>query len=165
MGPGVTMAAMNSLFYEAIARIPLGTAVTIEVLGPLVLSVVTSRRAVAVLWAALAFAGVAALAQNGLAGLDPLGVCFALRAAACWALYIICSARTGAAFPRLGGLALGMAFGAAASIPGAVLTAGSVLLDPMTMALGLGVALLSTAAPYSFELMALRRIPAPPSPF
>jgi inner membrane transporter RhtA len=160
IGLGVTMAAMNSLFYEAIARLPLGTAVTIEVLGPLVLSVVASRRAKAVLWAALAFIGVALLGQEGLAGLDVAGVCFALGAAACWALFILCNARTGATFPRLGGLALGMAVGAVVSLPGAILTAGTALLEPTVLGLGLGVALLSTAVPYSFELMALRRLPA-----
>ena len=160
IGLGVTMAAMNSLFYEAIARLPLGTAVTIEVLGPLVLSVVVSRRAKALLWAALAFIGVALLGQEGLADLDVAGVCFALGAAACWALFILCNARTGATFPRLGGLALGMAIGAVVSLPGAILTAGTALLKPTVLGLGLGVALLSTAIPYSFELMALRRLPA-----
>ncbi|WP_441408438.1 EamA family transporter [Arthrobacter sp. 2MCAF15] len=162
IGLGVTMAAMNSLFYEAIARLPLGTAVTIEVLGPLVLSVVASRRVSALLWAGLAFAGVAllGLGQEGLADLDVTGVCFALGAAACWAFFILCNARTGAAFPRLGGLAIGMAIGAVISLPGAILTSGSALLEPAVLGLGLGVALLSTAVPYSFELMALRRIPA-----
>jgi inner membrane transporter RhtA len=154
------MAAMNSLFYEAIARLPLGTAVTIEVLGPLALSVVLSRRAKALLWAALAFIGVALLGQEGVADLDVAGVCFALGAAACWALFILCNARTGATFPRLGGPALAMAVGAVVSLPGAVLTAGTALLEPTILGLGLGVALLSTAVPYSFELMALRRLPA-----
>lgn len=160
IGLGATMAAMNSLFYEAIARLPLGTAVTIEVLGPLVLSIVVSRRAKALLWAALAFSGVALLGQEGLADLDIAGVGFALGAAACWALFILCNARTGATFPRLGGLALAMALGAVVSLPGAILTAGTALLEPTVLGLGLGVALLSTAVPYSFELMALRRLPA-----
>jgi len=160
IGLGLTMAAMNSLFYEAIARLPLGTAVTIEVLGPLGLSVVVSRRAKALLWAALAFIGVALLGQEGLADLDVAGVCFALGAAACWALFILCNARTGASFPRLGGLALGMAVGAVVSLPGAILTAGTALMEPTVLGLGVGVALLSTAVPYSFELMALRRLPA-----
>ncbi|MFF2243477.1 DMT family transporter [Arthrobacter sp. NPDC058130] len=162
IGLGVTMAAMNSLFYEAIARLPLGTAVTIEVLGPLVLSVVAGRRVSALLWAGLAFSGVAllGLGQEGLAELDVTGVFFALGAAACWALFILCNARTGAAFPRLGGLAIGMAVGALFSLPGAILTAGSALLEPTVLGLGVGVALLSTAVPYSLELMALRRIPA-----
>ena len=162
IGLGVTMAAMNSLFYEAIARLPLGLAVTIEVLGPLVLSVVASRRVSALLWAVLAFTGVAllGLGREGLADLDVTGVCFALGAAACWALFILCNARTGAEFPRLGGLAIGMAIGAVVSLPGATMTAGPALLEPTILGLGLGVALLSTAVPYSLELMALRRIPA-----
>jgi len=155
------MAAMNSFIYAAIERVPLGVAVTLEVLGPLVLSVIASRRASAILWAVLAFAGVALLGRGGLSGgLDPLGILFALAAAACWALYILLSAKTGAAFPGLGGLALAMAFGTVIATPGAVFTAGTALLDPLVLAIGLGVALLSSAVPYAFELVSLRRIPA-----
>lgn len=157
---GLALATMNSLFYQAIARIPLGTAVTIEVMGPLVLSVVASRRAGALLWAVLAFTGIALLGQGGIGHVDAAGVCFALGAAACWAVFILCNARTGAVFPGLDGLALGMAVGAVASLPGALFTTGTALADPAVLGLGLAVALLSTALPYSFELMALRRLPA-----
>ena len=159
LGLGLSMAAMNSLFYEAIARLPLGTAVTIEVLGPLVLSVAAGRRPRALLWAVLAFAGIACLGEAGLADLDPVGLGCALGAAVCWAFFILCNARTGAAFRRLDGLALGMTIGAVLSLPGAMLTSGAALLHPAVLAVGLVVALLSTAAPYTFELMALRRVP------
>lgn len=160
-GFGAAMAAMNSFFYAAIDRLPLGVAVTLEVLGPLVLSVVASRRWIAVLWAVLAFAGVALISRGGTdGGIDPLGVLFALGAAACWAFFILLNARTGAAFPGLAGLALAMAFGTVITIPGAALTAGTALLDPRILAVGLGVALMSSALPYAFELIALRRIPA-----
>lgn len=100
---GVTMAGMNGLFYQAIDRIPLGPAVTLEVLGPLALSVVVSRRLVNVLWAALALAGVALLAYHGgggFGGLDPLGAAFAVAAGGMWAAYIVFSARTGGASRR-----------------------------------------------------------------
>jgi inner membrane transporter RhtA len=159
-GFGVAMAAMNSFFYAAIDRLPLGVAVTLEVLGPLVLSVIASRRLVAVVWAVLAFAGVALISGGTDGAMDPIGVLFALGAAACWAFFILLNARTGAAFPGLAGLALAMAFGTIITVPGAALAAGTALLDPVILAVGLGVALMSSALPYAFELIALRRIPA-----
>ncbi|MFE3580899.1 EamA family transporter [Streptomyces vinaceus] len=162
---GVAMAGMNGLFYQSIDRIPLGPAVTLEVLGPLVLSVVVSRRLVSLLWAGLALAGVALLAGlgggEGFGGLDPLGVGFALGAGAMWAAYIVFSARTGRRFPQADGLALAMAVAAVLSLPLGVVEAGSALLVPSTLALGVGVAVLSSVLPYTLELLALRRLPAP----
>ncbi|MFI5827619.1 EamA family transporter [Streptomyces sp. NPDC051578] len=160
---GVTMAGMNGLFYQAIDRIPLGPAVTLEVLGPLALSVVVSRRLVNVLWAALALTGVALLAGHGggFGGLDPLGAAFAVGAGGMWAAYIVFSARTGRRFPQADGLALAMAVAAVISLPLGVVEAGSDLLVPSTLALGLGVAVLSSVLPYTLELLALRRLPAP----
>lgn len=114
---GITMAAMNGLFYQAVARIPLGPAVTLEVLGPLALSVLASRRAINVVWAALALAGVFLLGGGGFSGLDPTGAAFALGAGAMWAAYIIFSARTGRRFPQADGLALAMAVGRSCSCP------------------------------------------------
>lgn len=159
-GFGVVLAAMNLCFYEALARLPLGAAVTLEVLGPLVLSVVTGRRAVAWLWAILAFAGVALLGWGGLTALDPVGVLFALGAGACWAGYILGSARTGAAFPRFDGLAIAMTVGAVVSMPFALVAGGTGMLRADVLALGLAVAVLSSMIPYGLELMALRRIRA-----
>ncbi|MFD8789967.1 EamA family transporter [Streptomyces vinaceus] len=162
---GVAMAGMNGLFYQSIDRIPLGPAVTLEVLGPLVLSVVVSRRLVSLLWAGLALAGVALLAGlgggEGFGGLDLLGVGFALGAGAMWAAYIVFSARTGRRFPQADGLALAMAVAAVLSLPLGVVEAGSALLVPSTLALGVGVAVLSSVLPYTLELLALRRLPAP----
>lgn len=161
---GVTMAGMNGLFYQAIDRIPLGPAVTLEVLGPLALSVIVSRRLVNLLWAGLALAGVALLAghgQGGFGGLDPLGAAFAVGAGAMWAAYIVFSARTGRRFPQADGLALAMAVAAVISLPLGVVEAGSDLVVPSTLALGLGVAVLSSVLPYTLELLALRRLPAP----
>ncbi|CAK7287762.1 EamA family transporter [Streptomyces misionensis] len=157
---GVVMGGMNGLFYEAVARIPLGAAVTLEVLGPLTLSVLTSRRAINALWAALALGGVFLLGGGGFGGVDPVGVAFALAAGAMWAGYIVFSARTGRRFPQADGLALAMAVAALLILPLGIATSGSRLLDPTTLGLGSAVALLSSVLPYTLELLALRRLPA-----
>lgn len=160
---GVTMAGMNGLFYQAVDRIPLGPAVTLEVLGPLALSVIVSRRLVNLLWAGLALAGVVLLSSHGgggFGGLDLLGAAFALGAGAMWAAYIVFSARTGRRFPQADGLALAMAVAAVLSLPLGIVEAGSDLLVPSTLALGVGVAVLSSVLPYTLELLALRRLPS-----
>lgn len=157
---GLVLALMNGLFYLALERLPLGITVTIEVLGPLVLSIVASRRASSWLWALLALAGVVALAGGGWDRLDPIGVLFALGAAASWAFYILASARVGAAFPKLDGLALAMTVGALIALPFGIADAGTALLRLELVALGAAVAVLSSAIPYAFELVALRRLPA-----
>ncbi|MGW2862576.1 EamA family transporter [Streptomyces sp. NPDC001205] len=157
---GVAMAGMNGLFYQAVDRIPLGVAVTLEVLGPLALSVFASRRLVNVLWAALALTGVVLLGGGGFGDLDPVGVAYALGAGACWAVYILFSARTGRRFPQADGLALAMAVAAVLFLPIGIAQAGSTLLVPSTMALGAAVAILSSVLPYTLELLALRRLPA-----
>ena len=156
---GIALAGMNALFYEALARVPLGATVTIEVLGPLVLSVIVSRRAASWLWAVLAFAGVALLGQGSFEQLDPVGVAFAFGAAGLWAAYILLSARTGRHFPRLDGLAIAMTIGAIISLPFGIATAGPALFHPNILLLGAAVALLSSTIPYALELVALRRLP------
>jgi len=157
---GVTMAAMNGLFYQSVARIPLGPAVTLEVLGPLALSVLSSRRALNLVWAGLALAGVFLLGGGGFGSLDPLGVAFALGAGAMWAAYIVFSARTGRRFPQADGLALAMAVGAVLFLPLGLAESGAKLADPVTIGLGAAVAVLSSVLPYTLELLALRRLPA-----
>jgi inner membrane transporter RhtA len=157
---GVVLALMNGLFYLALERLPLGVTVTIEVLGPLVLSIVAARRASAWIWALLAFAGVIALGGGGWERLDPLGVLFALGAAATWAFYILASARVGREFPRFDGLALAMAVGAVISLPFGIVDAGPALLRWDLLALGAVVAMLSSTVPYALELVALRRLAA-----
>ncbi|MFD8807968.1 EamA family transporter [Streptomyces sp. NPDC059597] len=158
---GITMGGMNGLFYQAVARIPLGPAVTLEVLGPLALSVLASRRAVNVLWAGLALGGVFLLGGGSFDTLDPIGMAFALGAGAMWAAYIVFSARTGRRFPQADGLALAMAVAALLFLPLGIAGAGTRLLNPTTIALGSAVALLSSVLPYTLELLALRRLPAP----
>lgn len=159
----VALVVMNTCFYLAIDRIPLGAAVTVEVLGPLILSVVVSARRAAWLWAVLAFGGVALLGfgQQGTTGLDAVGFGFAAAAAVAWAGYILASARAGAEFPRLDGLALATAMGAVTIAPFALVS-----IDPSTAAhggvlgLALIVGLMSSVVPYSLELLSLRRLSA-----
>ena len=155
---GLALGGMNACYYEAIARIPQGAAVTLEVLGPLVLSVIAGRSLVSLLWAALALGGVVVLSQGGFTSLDPVGVAFALGAAALWATYIVFAGRTGGRFPRLDGLALALTAGAIVSLPFGIATAGPALVLPPVLLLGLAVAVLSSALPYALELLALRRL-------
>ncbi|MGV8912734.1 MAG: EamA family transporter [Rhodoglobus sp.] len=157
---GISLGGMNMLFYGAISRVDLGAAVTIEVLGPLVLSVIVARRASAWLWAVLAFAGVALLGLGSVGALDPIGVAFALAAAVSWAGYILASRKTGQVFAGLDGLAIAMAIGAIISLPFGIAQAGSTLLEPSILVRGLAVAICSSAIPYALELIALRRISA-----
>lgn len=158
---GLTLAAMNLCFYEAIDRIPLGIAVTIEFLGPLGVAVALSRRRLDLAWVALAAVGVALFADRGEGGsLDTTGVVFVLGAASAWAAYILLSARTGQAFPGGVGLTLAMVVGATLLVPIGVADGGAALLEPELLAAGVGVALLASAIPYALELEALRRLPA-----
>ncbi len=108
----------------------------------------------------VAFGGVAALAGGGWDRLDPIGVLFALLAAASWAFYVLASARVGREFPRLDGLALAMGIGALVAVPLGIADAGAVLLRPEVLGLGAAVALLSSTVPYTLELLALRRLQA-----
>ncbi|MER5616680.1 EamA family transporter [Streptomyces sp. NPDC002215] len=158
---GLAMGGMNTLFYQAADRIPLGAAVTLEVLGPLALSVFASRRLINVVWAGLALGGVVLLSGGGLDRLDPVGAAYALGAGVMWATYIVFSARTGRRFPQADGLALAMVVAAVLSLPLGIMESGSKLLVPSTIGLGAAVALLSSVLPYTLELMALRRLPAP----
>ncbi|MFD9717332.1 DMT family transporter [Streptomyces sp. NPDC059076] len=157
---GSAMAGMNILFYQSIDRIPLGAAVTLEVLGPLALSVIVSRRAINFVWAGLALVGVVLLSGGGFDRLDPVGALLAIAAGGMWAAYIVFSARTGRRFPQADGLALALAFGALLSLPFGLVEAGSKLIEPSILLMGLGVALLSSVLPYTLELLALRRLPA-----
>ncbi len=157
-GFGLVLALMNGLFYLSLDRIPLGAAVTIEVLGPLVLSVVAARRAVAWVWAGMAAAGVALLGDGSFGRLDPIGVLLAAGAGTAWAFYILLSRQTGQRFARLDGLAIAMTVGALASAPFGIASAGAALLHPEVLLLGAAVALLSSTVPYGLELVALRHL-------
>ena len=156
---GVALGLMNWSFYEAISRIPLGVAVTIEFAGPLLVAVIGSRRPLDVVWVALAGVGIIVLVDPGGGSMDPAGVSFALAAAACWMAYIYLSKRTGAAFPGGSGLAIAMAVGAVIVLPAGVIQADGALVEPNLLGSALVVALLSSVLPYSLELEALRRLP------
>ncbi|MGY1641893.1 EamA family transporter [Geodermatophilus sp. SYSU D00703] len=160
---GVSLAGMNGFFYAAIARIPLGTAVTIEFLGPLVLAAVLSRRVRDLGWVLLAAAGVVllGLAAHGGAGpgLDRVGVLCALLAGAFWAGYVLTSARVGAAVPGQGGLAVALAVGALALVPVGAAGATTAAGQPTLLLVGAVTGLLASVVPYTLELSALRRLP------
>ena len=156
---GIALGLMNWTFYEAIDRIPLAIAVTIEFTGPLLVAVLGSRRPLDGVWIALAAAGILLLVGPGGGTLDPIGVGFALIAAVCWMAYIYLSKRTGAAFPGGSGLAIAMAVGALIVLPAGVIQADGALLQPNLLGSALIVALLSSVVPYSLELEALRRLP------
>jgi inner membrane transporter RhtA len=154
---GITLGLMNLCIYEAMDRIPLGIAVTIEFWGPLAVAVAGSRRALDLLWVALAAAGILLLADPGGGSLDRTGIAFALAAGGLWAGYILLSAKTGQVWPGGTGLAIAMVFGALVTLPTGL---DADLLQPELLAAGVALALASSVIPYSFELEALRRLPA-----
>jgi inner membrane transporter RhtA len=156
---GVALGLMNWSIYEAMDRIPLGVAVTIEFAGPLLVAVIGSHRPLDGVWIALAAAGIVLLADPSGGSTDALGVAFALAAAACWMAYIYLSKRTGAAFPGGSGLAIAMAVGALVVLPAGVIQAEGALTEPDLLGAALVVALASSVLPYSLELEALRRLP------
>ena len=160
---GLALAAMNLTLYLALDRIPLGVAVTLEFVGPLGVAVAGSRRLLDLLWAVLAAVGILLLAPLNILGdadLDPVGVALALLAGCFWALYILLSARTGSAFPGGTGLVIALCVATVALVPVGIMGGGLALLDPWLLLVGFGVAMLSSAIPYSFELEALRKLPA-----
>ncbi|HEX4164039.1 MAG TPA: EamA family transporter [Bryobacteraceae bacterium] len=158
---GVILALMNLTFYLALARIPLGLAVTVEFTGPLAVAVLGSRRAQDFLWVLLAITGIALIAPwHTSRNIDPVGVLLALVAAVGWASYILVGARVSRAIPAGPGVAIGMLVASAVILP---IGLAHHVLSQLTFRLlveGLGVAILSSALPYSFEMIALRSIPA-----
>ncbi len=155
---GLSLALMNVTFYEALDRIHLGIAVTLEFVGPLGVALAGSRTRLDVVWAVLAAAGVALLGGFGPA--NATGIVLALAAGGFWAAYILLNARVGRAFSGGGGLAIAMAIATLPLIPPGIVDGGSNLLHPGYLAAGLAVAVLSSVIPYSLELEALRRIRA-----
>jgi inner membrane transporter RhtA len=158
---GIALAGMNLCFYEAIDRIPLGTAVTLEFIGPLTAALITSRRRLDWAWAALAAVGIVLL-TGGIAGggLDPLGVILALAAGFFWGSYILLGKRMGGTFEGGKGLAVAMALSAVLTAPFGIAGGGAELLDPYILLAGLGVGVLSSAVPFTLELEAMKRLPS-----
>jgi inner membrane transporter RhtA len=158
LGYGVILGSMNLCFYLALARLPLGIAVTVEFLGPLAVALAGSRRWLDAFWALLAAGGVVLL-MEGRGDLNLVGFLFALAAGTLWGLYILAGAALGRHTTEGNGLALGMAVAALVAVPFGVASSGTALIQPWVLAAGLGVALLSSVVPYTLDLEALRRIP------
>jgi inner membrane transporter RhtA len=158
---GLAMGWMNFFFYLSLRDIPLGIAVALEFSGPLVVAVLSSRRVSDFLWILMAALGLAALLPIGLGAksLPASGVAYALAAGACWALYIVFGRKAGAAH---GGptTALGMLIGAIVIVPIGLVHSGTQLFSPAILPTAIGIALLSSALPYSLEMFALPRVPA-----
>ena len=162
---GVSIAGTNAFFYAALARLPLGTAVTIQFLGPLTLAAILSRRGRDAAWVLLAVSGVLTLGLVGRPGggaghpLDMAGVVFALVSAAFWALYIIAGSRASVAVPGSGGLAVAMSVAALALLPFGAHGAWQLTGRPDLVPIAFGTALLASVVPYTLELAAMRRAP------
>lgn len=158
---GAALGGMNLLFYLSLQRLPLGIVVAIEFTGPLAVAMFSSRRPIDFLWIALAVTGLLLLLpiRTGVDTLDPLGVVLALGAGLCWALYILFGQKTGNVH---GGYStsLGMMTGALFIAPVGVASAGTSLLQPAILPGIIGVAILSSALPYSLEMVSLKRLPA-----
>lgn len=154
---GLSLGAMNAIFYVALARIPLGIAVAIEFVGPLGVAVYASRRRIDYLWVLLAVVGLALLLpiRSGAASLDPLGVACALAAGVGWALYILFGQKAGRAHGPTAAT-WGLLVAAALVVPLGVIDAGASLVDPARLPFGIAVAIFSGALPYSLEMIALR---------
>ena len=158
---GAVLGLMNLSFYFAIARIPLGLAVALEFTGPLVVALLSSRRPRDVAWVLLATAGLSLLTPIASTNaLDPVGILLALLAAVCWALYIVFGQRAGRMLPAGVVTTVGMSVAALITVPIGLAQNGLKLFEPRYLPLGLAVAALASAIPYSFEMNAMRRMPA-----
>ncbi len=154
---GVVLAIMNLTFYEAVGRLGLGVAVTIEFLGPLVLALSTSRRILDL--ACVIGAGVGVYILIGATGdLDLLGVVFALTAAAGWATYILLARKVALQFTGLGGLTIASILSLGIVAPFALATIDFSAITWTIIGLLFAVGLLSSAIPYGLDTFVLRRI-------
>ncbi|MDR2114142.1 MAG: EamA family transporter [Bifidobacteriaceae bacterium] len=157
---GISMAVMNSVFYEAINLIDVGSAVTVEIMGPLVLSVVLVRRWTAWLWAVLAAVGVAMLSRFDFAAMTSAGTVLAATAGVAWAGYIMSARWVGREFTNLDGLVWAMVATALFTMPRGVIGLAQNPVTPTILLWGLVVALTGTLIPYWFEVIALRGMSA-----
>ena len=158
---GVALGGMNLLFYMSLQTIPLGIGVALEFTGPLAVAIYASRKAIDFLWIALAIVGLLLLIPTGAssAQVDLTGAGYALGAGVCWALYILFGQKAGAD-NGVQTAALGVMIAALFVTPFGVAHAGTALLTTSLIPVALGVAVLSTALPYTLEMIALTRMPA-----
>jgi inner membrane transporter RhtA len=158
---GVALGVMNFLYYMALRTVPLGITVALEFTGPLAVAVLSSRRTVDFVWAALAAAGLYLLLPLGHAqtGIDTVGALYALGAGACWALYIVFGQRAGTDYGA-SAVALGSIIATIIVVPVGVAKAGALLFTAAALPYAFAIALLSTALPYTLEMIALTRLPA-----
>ncbi|MGH8970110.1 MAG: EamA family transporter [Actinomycetes bacterium] len=156
---GVALAGMNQSFYLAIRDVPLGVAVTVEFVGPLLVALAQTRRFRDLLWVVSAGLGVALLGLDTSDDIPLGGLAFALLAGLFWGGYILASARVGRLLPGLDGLAVALLVGAVLVLPFGASGAGRALVEPAVLLAALGVAVLSSIIPYGAELAALRRMP------
>lgn len=157
LGLGVATGLMTIAFLAAIERIPLGTAVAIEFLGPLTVAAVHSRRALALVWPIVALAGVVLLTEPWNAGFDAIGIGWAALAAAGWGTYIVLTQRVGDRFTGIRALSITIPIAAlTAAIVGIPQAAGHITLEVVAVAIGLG--LLLPVIPFALEMLALRRM-------
>ena len=159
---GAVLGIMNLTFYMAIARIPLGIAVALEFTGPLAVAILSSRRWSDFVWVACAVAGLLMLLplHGGSSAIDLIGVAWALVAGLCWGIYIIVGQKVSDRVHGGKAVALGMLFSTLFTLPIGMIHAGATLWSWQVLPWGFGIAILSSAIPYSFEMMALKHIPA-----
>lgn len=156
---GVILAAMNLLIYRAFAYIPVSIAIAIEVLGPLAAALLTSRQKSDLCWVGLSAMGMLFLAAGDVAGqMDIRGVAYALAAALFWGLYVIFGRRVSGGGSM--SVATGMLVAACIAVPLGISQAGSALLSPGTLLVGLSVAVLSSMLPFLLDMYAMGRLPS-----
>ncbi|HDT0721976.1 TPA: threonine/homoserine exporter RhtA [Proteus mirabilis] len=159
---GLSLGAMNYLFYLALETIPLGIAVALEFTGPLAVAMFSSRRAIDFLWIILVIAGLGLLLPIGdnIHGLDPLGILYALGAGVGWALYIVFGQRAGKGYGAAT-VSIGSLIAAFIFFPiGMLQSSPELVFSWSILPIGLAIAILSTAFPYTLEMIALTRLPA-----
>lgn len=157
---GLALGSMNLLFYFALNRVPLGLAVAVEFTGPLMVALLGSKRTLDLFWAALAVFGIVLITPwSASHRVDPVGLLFALSAGLMWAAYILLGRRVSGLFDGSAGVAIGMLSAAVALLLVLPFTNSTAHWDSHTLIAGLGVAILSSALPYSLEMIALRSIP------
>jgi inner membrane transporter RhtA len=157
---GLSLGAMNLIFYLAIERIPIGLAVTLEFIGPLLVAVLGSKRIIDFLWVLLAAAGIILIAPWSNNGIDPVGVLFALLAGALWASYIVLGGKISKIMKGGEAVSTGMLFAALLIVPFGIIGNGLINLTPNLWGLGIALALLSSAIPFTLEMKALGQMPA-----